>query len=104
MANNFTKVKKVSINSIADDLLYTVPSATTSIIIGFVISNKTNAEITFSASASGVQITGSNTPIPTASALSILDGKIVLQAGDTITARCNTANAADALISILEIV
>jgi hypothetical protein len=41
-------------------------------------------------------------PIPAGSALSVLDGKIVLEAGDVVEVTSDTASSADVILSVLE--
>jgi len=41
-------------------------------------------------------------PIPANSALSLLDGKIILEAGDTVVVTSDTAASADVILSVLE--
>lgn len=101
MAANFKRIKTSDI-SLAGTLLYTAPANTKVIIIGFVISNKSANQIKIKVSASDIQITGTDTPIPSGSALSILDGKIVLEPGDQVLAYCDQAASADSFISLLE--
>ena len=102
MANTFKRVIKANVPDTEYEA-YIVPALTTAIVIGFVLSNKSAGEIQISAKCANTQITGSNTVVPATQALSILDGKIVLQAGDTIDLICNQQNVCDAMISILEI-
>jgi len=102
MANTFNRVIKTDVPSTEFEA-YVVPELTTAIIIGFVLSNKSAGEVQISAKCANTQITGSNTVIPATQALSILDGKIVLVAGDTIDLICNQDSVCDAMISILEI-
>lgn len=102
MANTFKRIKKPDVPSV-EYTMYTTPAATTVIVIGFVLSNKSAGEIQISSKCADTQITGSNTVIPATQALSILDGKIVLQTGDTVKVICNQDGVCDALLSILEI-
>ena len=41
-------------------------------------------------------------PIPAGSALSVLDGKIILEAADTVVVTSDTASSADVILSVLE--
>jgi len=102
MANTFKKATFTDVK-LASSTVYTVPALTQAVIIGFIISNKTSSEIFASASAGGVQITGLSTKIPAATALSILDGKIVLDAGDVVTVTTNLDDVADCYVSVMEI-
>lgn len=82
--------------------LYTTPANTKAIVIGFVVSNKSAGQIKIKVTSSDIQITGTDTPIPAGSALSILDGKIVLEAGDVVVAYADQASVADSYISLVE--
>jgi len=42
-------------------------------------------------------------PIPAQGALSVLDGKIILEAADVVKVICNTASGLDTMLSVLEI-
>ena len=101
MAATFKRIKTANIG-LTDTTLYTVPANTKAIVIGFTIANKAATQIKIKTSVSGVQITGTDTPIPAGSALSILDGKMVLEAGDVVSALSDTASATDSFISLVE--
>ena len=103
MANTFKKFTVTNALT-GGSLVYTVPASTTAVVIGFIISNKiTTAEIKIEATTSGVQIVGTNTVIPIGAALSVLDGKIVLNATDTVIVTPDTPNACDIILSVMEI-
>lgn len=101
MANTF---KRYTSNNFGTTVatVYTVPAATTSVTIGMVASNKTAAEITVSVTVAGSQLV-KDIAIPAGSSLSLLDGKIVLEATDTVTVISNTATAGDFILSVMEI-
>ena len=101
MAANFRRIKTADL-SMSSTLLYTAPANTKVIVMGFVISNKSSGQINIVVTAGDVQITGTNTPVPAGSALSILDGKIVLEPGDQVIATCNQAASADSYLSLVE--
>ena len=88
--------------------VYTVPGATSSVVIGCRISNigssSVNVEIKVGASGSTKRIIGVATPLPVGSSLSALSGdKLILEAGEIIEAICSANTQADIIVSILEI-
>ena len=111
MANTFKLNTKAggAVAANTDITVYTVPSSTTSIIIGLTISNKVSNAVTvdvkLESSTSGnanVNI-GQNLPIPSGSSLDALAGKIVMNTGDILKVQSDTANSADIVLSIMEI-
>jgi len=79
----------------------TVAAGTTSTTIGLNISNVTASQIKIAVSCAGATLI-KTVPIPANSSLSVLDGKIILETGDTVVVTSNTASSVDALISVLE--
>lgn len=100
MANTFKNYTSASVGTSATTV-YTVPSATTSVTIGLTIANTTAAQITIDVQAAGVYIV-KGAPIPAGSGLSVLDGKIILEATDTVVVTSDTASSADVILSVLE--
>ena len=80
---------------------YTVASATTSILIGVNLANTTASQITVSAQLGTTYIV-KDAPIPSGGALSVLEGKIIAEAADTIVVTSDTASSCDAIVSVLE--
>ena len=101
MANTFLR-KIASLTTLDTPVtVYTVPAVTTTVVIGFVISNKTAALVYVTIEAACTNL-GTDIPIPAGASLSVLDGKIVLEAADTVTVECDTTNGVDVLLSIME--
>jgi len=108
MANTFKSYTKASIGTSTQDV-YTVPAATTAIIIGFCISNRTGSSVTSdvyvnksSVSADDVYIV-KGILIPDGSLYDFNAGnKIILQTGDKIQVTSNTASSVDVILSVLE--
>jgi len=106
MANTF---KRETGNNIGTSLtlIYTVPASTTTVMIGGVLSNTgsatANIAVVTNDGTNDINLTGADTPIPSGTALSFIDGKVVLEAGDTIRASSSVANAVDVHLSIMEI-
>ena len=111
MANTFKLNTKAggAVAANTDITVYTVPSSTTTIIIGLTISNKVANAITvdvkLESSTSGnanVNI-GENLPIPSGSSLDALAGKVCMNVGDILKIQSDTANSMDIALSIMEI-
>ena len=116
MANTFKTVTKssVSTDSANPTTIYTVPSATTSIVLGMMLANKHSASINVTAKLSSTTTNGgasqnaevnvlSSVPVENGSALEIMSGqKYVLQTGDVIKVFAGNANI-DVILSFMEI-
>lgn len=81
--------------------IYTVPASTTSLVIGFTISNITANIVYANISIAGISY-GKNLPIPSGSTLSALDGKLVMQTTETVVITMDVASAADVYFSVME--
>ena len=100
MAQTFKNYTAASIGS-TPTTVYTVASATTSILIGVNLANRTASQITVSAQLGTTYIV-KDAPIPGGGALSVLEGKIIAEAADTIVVTSDTASSCDAIVSVLE--
>jgi len=100
MANTFKNYTSASIGTSATTV-YTVPSATTAVVIGLNVANRTAGTVYVDAQLGSTYIVKA-APIPTGSALSVLDGKIIAEATDTIVVTSDTASSIDAIVSVLE--
>lgn len=80
---------------------YTVPAATTAVMIGCNLANTTTSQITVDVQVAGVYLV-KGAPIPAGSGLSVLDGKIILETTDTVVVTSNTASSCDVVASVLE--
>ena len=111
MANTFKVVTKAGVTTLDD--IYTVAASTT-VVIGLVLGNTTGSQVTATVTLSSdtagragnndeanqdVEIVTS-VPIPANSSLSVLDGKIVMEATDII--KVSASGATDVILSILE--
>lgn len=101
MANVFKRYTAQIGNADSDTTVYTVPGGTTSVIIGMTLSNKTATAITASAKLNTITIV-EDVPIPTGSTLSILDGKLIGEAGDEFIFSSSDSDSLDVIISALE--
>jgi hypothetical protein len=100
MANILTNYTSANIGT-SPATLYTVPASTTGTIVGLSIANTTTSQIEVDVQAAGVYLV-KGVPIPAGSALSVLDGKIVVKTTETVVVTSNTATSADAILSVLE--
>jgi len=87
--------------------VYTVPSSTTTIVLGLTLSNITAS--TLYATVLIENNDGDNInflkdiPIPTGSAIEVMAGnKIVLEAADILKIKSDTANSLDTALSVME--
>ena len=109
MANTFTR--KTSQNVGASPSIiggYTVPSSTTTIVIGLTCTNTTGSAITanvFLANATANTYIVANAPISSGASLIPIGGdqKIVMITGDKIYVQSSAATSIDAILSIMEI-
>lgn len=110
MANTF-KVKTFDGSSTGSSTamsIYTVPSSTTSIVLGLTLSNIGSAnievDVTFENNdGDNVYIT-KGAEIPAKASLELMTGnKYVMETSDVIKVSCNTANSVDTTLSIMEI-
>jgi hypothetical protein len=100
MANTFKRL--LASVSTSESTIYTVPAATTTVVIGFNVANKLGTMITVDVTAAGKQM-GKTLPVPAGASLGMLDGKLVLEAADTITATADTTDSVDIILSVMEI-
>ena len=108
MANTF-KLKSKNNIGVSTVGIYTVPGATTTVIIGVTCTNVSGQGIIvgigISRATNGDDINIlKNVPIPQGSALEIMQGnKIVVEAIDTVTAKSDVNNSLDVALTIMEI-
>ena len=100
MANTFKNYTSTDVGTTAVTT-YTVPASTTSVMIGCNICNTTTSQIEVDVQAAGTYVV-KGVPIPAGSALSVLDGKIILETTDTVVVTSDTATSADVIVSVLE--
>ena len=81
--------------------VYTVPSATVAVIIGANLANTSAAQVTASVQLGAIYLI-KDVPLPAGSALSVLDGKIIGEASDTIVVTASSNSAVDVVLSVLE--
>jgi hypothetical protein len=81
--------------------VYTIPASTTGILMGLNLANKTGSQVTASVQLGSVYIV-KDAPVPAGSALGVLDGKLIAEAGEVVTVTSDTNSAVDVIISVLE--
>ena len=100
MAETFTKALGQATTTGAT--VYTAPALTTSLLIGVNLANISGSSVTADVQINSTYIIRDVT-IPVGSSLSVLDGKIVMEASDTLTVTASANTAVDVVVSILEI-
>lgn len=101
MANLF-KNYTASCTDATETTVYTVPAATTAVVIGCNVANTTTASLTADVKVAGKFLI-KGVPLPAGAGLSVLDGKIILEATDTLTVTSSEATGdVDVIISVLE--
>jgi hypothetical protein len=100
MANSFRNYTSSSVGT-SPVTTYTVPASTTSVMIGCNLSNTSASQIEVDVQVAGVYLV-KGAPIPAGSALSVLDGKIILETTDTVVVTSSAATSADVIVSVLE--
>jgi hypothetical protein len=108
MATNSFKSKVSAAVGTSLTSVYTVPANTSSIIIGLnlacVTTTSVVADVIIDKASGDDANLIKNIPIPTGSSFEVLSGqKIVLEVGDIVKVRCDTASGMDVLLSFLEI-
>jgi hypothetical protein len=108
MANTFkNKVFNGSNTTANSDMtVYTVPSSTTTVVIGLTLSNTSSSQITIDIKLNAGQVVhlAKDIPIPAASSFEYMGGnKIVMETGNSLILQSDTANSLDTVASIMEI-
>lgn len=100
MPNTF-KNYTTAIVGTAGQGVYTVPTGTTAVMIGCNIANVSSSTINVDVLIKGIHLV-KNVIIPAGSAISVLDGKVILEASDTVFVESSAAASADVIVSVLE--
>ena len=114
MANTFKVVTKANVTSA--DVIYTVASSTTTVVLGIMIGNTTTSQVTATVSLGSdtsnragnndeanqtVELV-TNAPIPAGGSLELLQGnKVVMETTDTLS--LTASGSSDIAVSIMEI-
>lgn len=100
MPNVLTNYTSASVGT-SPATLYTVPASTTGTIVGLQVANTSASQIAVDVQVAGVYVV-KGAPIPANSALSVLDGKLVVKTTQTVVITSDTASSADVILSVLE--
>ena len=112
MANTFKLKNNAVMPSSAGtpDTLYSVPSSTTTIVLGLMLCNVHTSQVTASVTVTDNESTDvishllKDVPIPAGSSIEVMSGnKLVLEATDIIKVDCSVADKISATMSIMEI-
>ena len=111
MANTFKLVNNTLMSTVAGttDALYTVPSSTTTIILGLTLCNVHTAQVLATVeivdTSAGITSTViKDAPIPVGGSLEIMSGnKIVVETTDVVKVSSSIADKISATMSIMEI-
>ena len=114
MANTFKNASSKSVDHSAFETLYTCPSATTAIILGLALTNKTDNAVTASvqlidSSASGSaadkeRLLLNDVSIPANTTLEVLSGqKYVMETTDILKVKAGTTTSLDAVLGLMQI-
>ncbi|MCP4880612.1 MAG: hypothetical protein GY905_08710 [Gammaproteobacteria bacterium] len=110
MANTF-KLKTDTAIGTTLTTVYTVPQATTTVVIGCVLANIVNAQVKTDVQIVTASVVGENAddvyliknlPVPSGSSFELIEGKVVLEAGDMVKVESDTASSVDIALSVLE--
>ena len=113
MANTFKVVTKAGVTS--EDVIYTVASSTTTVVLGVMLGNTTSSQVTATVTLSSdtsnraganneanqdVELV-TNAPIPAGSSLELLSGnKVVMETTDVL--KLTASGATDIALSVME--
>jgi len=106
MANTYKLKTKTNVG-ITTVGVYTVPAATTTIIIGIALANVSGTGVNVGVGITRVSADNislmKNVPVPQGSTLEFMAGnKMILEATDTLTIISDTVGSIDASVSIME--
>ena len=111
MANTFKLKNNAVMPSSAGtpDTLYTVPSSTTTIVLGLMLCNVHTSQVTATVTVTDNESSDvvshllKDVPVPAGSSIEVMAGnKIVLETGDILKVQSNVANSLDTTLSIME--
>ena len=109
MANTFFRKFSANVGTASTTVgTYSVPAATTAVVVGLSLSNVTGSTIAASAyinnGASSYYLV-KNAPVAAGGTLILVGGdqKLVLQVGDNVVVKSDTATSIDAVMSVMEI-
>jgi hypothetical protein len=96
----FNKYTSLAVGTSATTV-HTVASGKEAVVIGLNLSNILTTQIKVTVTVAGAHVI-KDVPVPAGSALSALDGKIIMEAGDACVVTSDTASGCDVFLSVLE--
>lgn len=100
MANTFKNYRASSVGK-TGEAVYTVGANTTSVMIGCNLANVGTGQIKVDVLVAGTNVV-KDVVIPTGASLSALDGKIIVEAGQSVVVKTDTEGSCDVILSVLE--
>ena len=100
MANTFKNYRASSVGK-TGEAVYTVGANTTSVMIGCNLANVGTGQIKVDVLVAGTNVV-KDVAIPTGASLSALDGKIIVEAGQSVVVKTDTEGSCDVILSVLE--
>jgi hypothetical protein len=100
MANTFKNYTSASVGTSAVTV-YTVPASTTTVVIGCNLANRTGSSVNVDVQLGSTYLV-KGAPVPSGSALGVVDGKIIAEAGETVVVTSDAASSVDVILSVLE--
>jgi hypothetical protein len=100
MANVFKNYTSSSVGT-TETTVYTVPADTTAILLGANLANETGSSIDVTVKLAGTIIV-KDAPVPPGSALGVIDGKIIAEAGEAITVQSSADTSLGVILSVME--
>lgn len=95
-------IRRSSLASQAGQLVYTTPQSQTGLIIGLLAANITDQVATVDVAINSDFVIKS-APVPPGSCLSVLDGKLAVEANEVLTVTSSEDNAIQLTATILEL-
>lgn len=109
MAQTFKNARAVLTDAGAGTVVYTVPPDTVAIVIGAQVANVGSGAVTLNfwwtdaSDADQITYLGQDVTVPDGAAYEPVGGKLVLEAGDTLTGRSTPDVELEATVSVLEL-
>lgn len=100
MANTFKNYRASSVGKTGESV-YTVARGATAVMIGCNLANVGSSTIVVDVLVAGTHLI-KGVAIPTGSSLSALDGKIILEASQSVIVKTDTEGSCDVILSVLE--
>ena len=110
MANTFKNASVADVSNSSYSTLYTTPSATTTVVLGLSLANKTTNAVTVQCQFTDASDSNAtrqlleNVSIPANTTLEVFAGqKYILETGDKLQLQCSTGSALDAVLGVMQI-